>query len=373
MKTARLVMAVMIGVVMLGSAALAEEGDPVERKRQRMRVRQEARKDHIERVLKELNLSAEQQTQVKQILETHRQAVENWLKENGEDLKTLREQMRKARKEKDHKALKGLRKKMADGMKGRRELQKSLRKQIEAVLTDEQKTKAKEMMRRGHRAVIGARMVRRALGQVGLTDKQEEQIKKIVAETQSSACKVESPKEKVELWQKAVKTIKSDVLTKEQAKKFEQSMNRMRRRYGRMMLMTGLNLTDEQKAQAKKIREKYHDKIENAEPEERWELMKKMREELESILTDEQKAKAKKHRRRMFQGRGDWAGLNLTDEQKAQAEKIREDYRNKMDSILTDEQKAKVKERHEGRRKRWQNRRGRNGGRRGSGNEDIDE
>ena len=39
----------------------------------------------------------------------------------------------------------------------------SLRKQIEAVLTDEQKAKAKKMMGRRHRAVVGARMAHRAL------------------------------------------------------------------------------------------------------------------------------------------------------------------------------------------------------------------
>ncbi|MCK4627082.1 MAG: Spy/CpxP family protein refolding chaperone, partial [Phycisphaerae bacterium] len=290
MKTAKLLLTVMVGVMLLGAVAGAEENAPGERKQRRMQNREEARKGRLERMVKNLDLTADQQTQVKQILDTHHQAIENWMKENGENLKSLREQFREARKEKDAEALKALRKKMADSMKGRRELHAALRKQIEAVLTDEQKAKAKKMMGQRHRAVIGARMVRRALGQVGLSDEQKEKVKKIVADTQKSACKVETPKEKGELWQKAVKTIKSDVLTREQVKKFEEAMQRMGRRHGRMRLLAALDLTDEQKAKGKKIREKYQDKIKDAKGEERWELIKKMREELESILTDEQKA-----------------------------------------------------------------------------------
>ncbi len=388
MKTAKLVLAVMVGVVLLGSVALAEEGAPGDRKQRRMRVREEARKGRLERMVKDLDLTAEQQKQVKQILDTHQQAIENWMKENGEDLKALREQMRKARKDKDHEALKGLRKKMADGTKGRRELHAALRKQIDAVLTDKQKAQAKKMRYQRYRAVIGARMVHRALGQVNLSNEQKEKVKKIVADTKTAADKAKTPKEKGELWQKAVKTIKSDVLTKEQAKKFEQALLRMRRRQRQMSLFGALNLTEDQKAKSKKIRETYREKIKDAKPEERRELIKKMREELESILTDEQKAKAKKHRergRKMFRNRAANA-LGLTDKQKEQMEKIEAGYRDKikkagpeerrelikkmreeMSGVLTDEQKAKAKERREEQRKRWQNRRGRNEGRRGRG------
>ena len=398
MKTAKLLLTVMVGVMLLGAVALAEENAPGERKRQRtkagrggdrrqrMRERGDFQKNTLERMTKNLDLTADQQKQIKQILDTHKQAVENWMKENGENLKSLREQFRKARKEKDTEAAKALRKKMAESTKGRRELRETMRKQIDAVLTDKQKAKAKTMMRQGRRAVIGAHMVRRALGQVKLTDEQKAKIKKIVDETQASAGKVKSAKEKNELWQKALKTIKSDVLTKEQVKKFEEAMLRMGRRYGRMRLGADLNLTDDQKAKAKKIRETYRDKIKNAKPEERWELIKKMRGELESILTDEQKAKAKKHRERnMRRFREGVAGvLDLTDDQKAQGKKIRESYRDKiknakgeerrelikkmqdeLESILTDEQKAKVKKHREERNKRWENRKERRRGRRG--------
>ncbi len=308
MKTAKLLLTVMVSVMLLGAVALAQEDAPSTRKRgrtkagragdkrQRIQARGDFRKNTLERMTKNLDLTADQQKQVKQILDTHSQAIENWTKENGENLKSLREQFRKARKEKDAEALKALRKKMADSMKGRRELHAAMRKQIEAVLTDEQKAKAKKMMRQGYRAVVGARMVRRALGQVKLSDKQKAKVKKIVTDTKASADKVKTLKEKGELWRKAVKTIKSDVLTKEQVKKFEEAMQRMGRRYGRTRLGADLNLTDDQKAKGKKIRETYRDKIKNAKPEERRELMKKMRGELESILTDEQKAKAKKYR-----------------------------------------------------------------------------
>lgn len=296
MKTVKLVLVTMVGVMLFGASALAEEGAVGEQKRPRMEARKQFQHNLYERLVKELNLTADQQAQVKQILDTHRQAVENWQKENAEELKSLREQMDKARAEKDTETLKALRKKMAEGMKGRRELQEAMHKQIKSVLTDEQKEKFENISRMVRRVVEGARQIHAALRGLDLNDEQKEKIKKIIAETGEAAGKVETPKEKGELWQKALKTIKSDVLTEEQVKKFEQTMNQMRQRRGLMGPMAGLNLTDEQKAQMEKIGAKYRDQIKNAGPEDRRELMKKMRDEMNSVLTDEQKAKVKKNR-----------------------------------------------------------------------------
>ena len=94
-----------------------------------------------------------------------------------------------------------------------------------------------------------------------------------------------------------------------------------------------LNLTDEQKAQAKSI-------------------FKKAKEDKDALLTDEQKAKIKERTEK----RGDkdfnrykkypkfGEGLNLTDEQKAKIQKIDEWEKIESRKIITAEQKAKVKE-----------------------------
>ncbi|MDY7009805.1 MAG: hypothetical protein SVV80_03540 [Planctomycetota bacterium] len=298
MKIVRLVLAAMVGVSLLGASAMAAEGAGSEQRRRNRQHRMERRKDLFERLVKELDLSADQQAQVKQIIETHNQAVENWRKEKSEDLETLREQMEKARKAEDAEALKTLREKVTGIFKGRRELQEAMHKQIKEVLTKEQNAKAEKMFQRGLRAVMGAGMIHRALGQ--------------------------------------------------------------------------LDLSDEQKEKIRKIHENYRDKMKNAKPEERRELMEKMREEMNSVLTDEQKAKAGDLRNRMFQRPEDWAGLNLTDEQKARIKEIRENCRKQIDSVLTDEQKAKIKERREERMKQWRNRQGRRG-RGGGGGLSTDE
>ncbi len=296
MKTVKLVLVTMVGVMLFGASALVAEDAVGEQKRPRIQDRREFRDNLHERILKELDLTADQQAQVKQILETHKQAVENWQKENAEELKALREQMEKARAEKDTEAVKSLREKSAKIFKGRQELQESLNKQIKAVLTDEQKEKFENLSRLVRSAVIGAQQIRTALRGLDLNDEQKEKIKKIIAETGEAAGKVETPKGKLELWQKAVQTIKSDVLTEEQVKKFEQAMNQMRQGRGLMGPMADLNLTDDQKEQMEKIEAKYRDQIKNAGPEDRRELMKKMRDEMNSVLTDEQKAKVKKNR-----------------------------------------------------------------------------
>ncbi len=291
MKTVKLVLIAMVGVMLFGASAMAQENATDKPTTQRREVRREFLNNLYERLVKELNLTADQQAQVKQIIETHKQAVENWQKENGAELKSLHEQMAKAREANDAEAVKALREKLDKIFKGRQELQESLNKQIKAVLTDEQKEKFENLSRLFRRAVEGVQQIHAALRGLDLNDEQKEKIKKIIAETEEAAGKVETPKEKGELWQQALNTIKSDVLTEEQAKKFEQTLQQMRERRGFMGLMADLNLTDEQKAQMEKIEAKYRDQIKNAGPEDRRELMKKMHEEMNSVLTDEQKAK----------------------------------------------------------------------------------
>ncbi len=92
-----------------------------------------------------------------------------------------------------------------------------------------------------------------------------------------------------------------------------------------------LNLTDDQKAQLKQIRES-------------------SRSQIDAILTPEQKTQleaAKQQRQAGQQGqkpRGMWAALNLTADQKAQIKAIRQDAKQKMDAVLTAEQRQQLEQ-----------------------------
>lgn len=101
-----------------------------------------------------------------------------------------------------------------------------------------------------------------------------------------------------------------------------------------------LNLTADQKAQLKQIRES-------------------TRSQIDAVLTPEQKAQlasAKQQRQQGQQGqkpRGMWASLNLTADQKAQIQAIRQDSKQKMDAVLTPEQRQQLEQ---ARQQRQQNR-----------------
>ena len=90
----------------------------------------EARLEHL---TKALNLTEDQQTQIKQILETQSQANENWRKEHGQELRDLHQQVQKARQENDTEALKAATQKFRELFKDRREAEKNVRDQIAAV------------------------------------------------------------------------------------------------------------------------------------------------------------------------------------------------------------------------------------------------
>jgi Spy/CpxP family protein refolding chaperone len=89
-------------------------------------------------VLKALNLTEEQQTQVREIMQKHHDQVEAFREKNGESFKKIRGQMRDAMEEKDYDKLHSL----VDQLKtveADRPTIKELAAEIRNVLTDEQK------------------------------------------------------------------------------------------------------------------------------------------------------------------------------------------------------------------------------------------
>jgi Spy/CpxP family protein refolding chaperone len=117
-----------------------------------------------------------------------------------------------------------------------------------------------------------------------------------------------------------------------------------------------LNLTDDQKAKFKQIRES-------------------TRAQIEAVLTDDQKAKLqslKEQRQAMRQqrqaarqqgqstkqpgqrGKGMWSTLNLTDDQKAKIREIRQASRKQMEAVLTAEQLQQFQQMRQQRQQRHQ-------------------
>lgn len=104
-----------------------------------------------------------------------------------------------------------------------------------------------------------------------------------------------------------------------------------------------VELTEEQKAEVKKIMEAARAKAEEAESrEEKMKIMVAARKQIhDEVLTDEQKAKMKKGGPRGRRGPG-FEGLDLTEEQKAKIKEILESAKADAEKAETREEKAKI-------------------------------
>lgn len=115
-----------------------------------------------------------------------------------------------------------------------------------------------------------------------------------------------------------------------------QRLRRMHRRVAGW-IHENLDLTDEQKAQAREIRKAAMEKARAAEtPEARREIVEKMHDDLRGLLTDEQKAKVEEWREE------NTPNLKLTDEQRKAAQEIRKAAHEKMKAAETPEQRREI-------------------------------
>jgi len=252
----------------------------------------------FEHLVKELGLSAEQQTQVRQILDTHRQALANWQKEHAEERKALHEELRKAREDKDREAMKAAGEKLRALNRGLGELQKGLHDRIAEVLTDEQKKTFEQMARRRRRRVAGHVAFRQALRRLELTEAQQAKVKAILEQAAADAKKVDDPSAKRKVLQDAMESIRTSVLTDAQRAKLTRA--RARRGPGGprgRAPLAELDLSDEQKAQVRAILQAARKEAEGAEPEKRREVLRAAMEKVSTtVLTEAQAAKLKELR-----------------------------------------------------------------------------
>ncbi|MHC4981975.1 MAG: hypothetical protein ACYTF6_02265 [Planctomycetota bacterium] len=267
---------VMASVALVSSLILAESEPPAgeataEKGQQKAHAARHHGKEPLERLASELKLTEEQQKQVSEILQTHRQAVENWQKENGPKLKELHEQMRKV-------------------LETRKELVEGLHKQLAEVLTDEQVEKAKKILRRRHPRAPGVMRRPGAMWRLDLTEEQKEAAKKIMQEAKEAAKKAEGREAKAKIFRDAHEKIISSVLTDQQREKMKEM-----RKAPRDRLFKWLDLTAEQRTQAEAVMKKAFEEAKKAESAEaKREIIRNARKKVfDEVLTEQQRKKIK--------------------------------------------------------------------------------
>jgi Spy/CpxP family protein refolding chaperone len=186
----------------------------------------------------------------------------------------------------------------------------------ELNLTDEQKAKAREI-RQSYAEKIRAAEGREAKREV--IQKMHEELKALLTEEQQAT--IQAHRQKMQAQRK----------------------QDMAKRHARIAKQ--LDMTEEQQAKAKAIRESYAEKIRAAEGRDaKAELVKEMHKELKGLLTEEQKAKAAEMWKNRRQGRRQefMKALDLTDEQKAKGKAIRQSYREKIQAAETPQAKREL-------------------------------
>ena len=83
-----------------------------------------------DRIIKEAGVPEDKAPKVKQLLVTHFQAVENWFKDNRENLMGLRQKLDEAAKAKDEAKVKELTTERDKLMSGQKDLAENLKKQL---------------------------------------------------------------------------------------------------------------------------------------------------------------------------------------------------------------------------------------------------
>ncbi len=355
MSKVRTIGAVLAAILLIGSVALAqEEGNREGPRRRRGGVmgRRGRGGDLYERMQRELNLTPDQQTQLKEFFNTHKAAVQNLQGEEG-DAAERREKYLKARRENDTETLEEMRDQFRKLGEGRRALDQDLNKKVLGVLTDEQKPLFQQMVIGGRRSGSPeATRIRMALRGIELTADEKKKVEEIIKKTEAAAQRLISsrrgdgegegtrirrrrgrggadggivmpaPAEEpgaeagrgrrgrrsrfgrrpdpatseavAKLWAKAIADIK-EILGEDRAAKFDKQFKALLRRGGRSPL-EGLNLSEQQSTDRAKIRDDFREKIRNAEPEDRPALFKEMREAMNGVLTEEQLEQLKKQR-----------------------------------------------------------------------------
>ena len=247
--------------------------------------------------IKSLGLNAEAEAAALQLLETHKQTVANWDKENAPAVEEIKKKFAAAKEAKDRDAYRAASEDMKKLMGGKRELFEGLNTSMGEILTEEQMGKFRQAMG-GGRGSRGPRNPFEALRMVGPSEEQRARAQEILQAAKGEANQVDDPAKKKEIMDAALKNIVENVLTDAQRKKFEAIMAGGQQGGGDRP-----QLTEDQKAKMQEIQAEARKAAEAAQTdEERRQIMMDARKKMfEDVLTEEQREAF----RRRQQGGGD--------------------------------------------------------------------
>jgi hypothetical protein len=245
-----------LGLSLLGMPAIArgedDEGDQPRREKRQNRERSEKREKgegrprdragksardgrrrggRLVKLLRSFNLAPEEEARVRQILETHHQAVQNWRSENKSKFKEIREQVRSAREAKDREAMKAAREEMKGLMDSRKALHEDLLEQLDDVLDEEQMARVKQLSARPPMgpAMRACMRMAGAARRLGLSDEQKESVRGILRAAKADAVKTDSPEAKEQIWEAAFEKIRNEILTEQQRARLQEMKQRRER------------------------------------------------------------------------------------------------------------------------------------------------
>jgi len=199
------------------------------------------RGDHPEMLmkdlLKEFNLSEEKQEQVEQILQTHKQDMENWQKEHGAEFKKLRGQADQPQKNAATGPVPTAQDQLAKLLQSRQALVANMLTQLSDVLTAEQMDKVRQIFQpqKGRGVLEMLRLIK-------LSDKQQTQVNEIVVAARAEAGQAANQKDRQKTWRDAVEKIRTTVLTDDQRRQLEALRNSPQ-----LAALENLKLTDDQR------------------------------------------------------------------------------------------------------------------------------
>lgn len=278
---------VLTGLVLIAVVAMATSGAMAQDRDAR---RPGGQRPDPAAVIKTLGLNAEAEAASLQLLETHKQTVANWDKENAPAMEAVKKKFAAAKEAKDRDAYKAASEEMRELMAGKRELFEGLNASLRDILTEEQMAKFNQALRGGG-GQNRPKNPFEALRMVGPSEEQRAQAQEILQVAKGEANRVDDPAKKKEIFDAALKNIVENVLTDAQRKKFEAIMAGGQQGGGER-----IQFTDDQKTQMQEIQAEARKAAEAAQTdEERREIMGATRKRIfEEVLTDEQREALKK-------------------------------------------------------------------------------
>ena len=214
--------------------------------------------EKLKGLLDSLKLTDDQKTRVTQILETQKQDLQNFRKENGPKIQELEQAIRKATEAKDSDTVKAKREELAKIREARKAMHQKLMKQLGDVLNADQMNKVRDSFAK-LREQPGARAMA-MLSQLNLTEDQKKKAKDIMDDARAKAQQPSDPAQKEKIIKEAFDKVRTDVLTDEQRKQMEKN----KERFEMLGMLKGLSLTEDQKKQIQVIREDTNKKLQAA-------------------------------------------------------------------------------------------------------------